>query len=420
MTQASAPKPHPLQDAQSQLLAATDFLGLSEGTYKLLATPRREMTVAIPVWRDAGKRDVVMGYRVQHNITRGPAKGGVRFSPHVDIDEVRALAMWMTWKSALLDLPYGGAKGGVAIDPRDFSEYELERITRRYTSELLPILGEDVDIPAPDIGTSEQTMAWMMDTISVAKGHTVLGSVTGKPIELGGSKGRAASTSRGVVYTALSAMDSLGMKPEQSTAVVQGFGKVGRGAARFLHEAGVKVIAVADIYGGLYNAGGIDIEALEKFVDETGKVVDFPGAEAYDAQSILTLETDVLVPAAVEGVLTSANAADVKAILIVEGANGPTTPAADKIFNDNGILVVPDILANAGGVVVSYFEWVQGLAAYWWSEDEVNSRLRVRMRTAWEQVSDFSTKNDLSLRDAATAMAVKKVSDAHRLRGLYP
>ncbi len=420
MTNAPASKPHPLQDAQSQLAAAIDFLGYNEGTYKMLATPRREMTVAVPVWRDNGTKDVVLGYRVQHNITRGPAKGGVRFSPHVDIDEVRALAMWMTWKNALLDLPYGGAKGGVAIDPREFSEQELQRITRRYTSELLPILGEEVDIPAPDIGTDEQTMAWMMDTISVARGHTVLGSVTGKPIALGGSRGRAAATSRGVVYTALSAMDSLKMTPSQTTAVVQGFGKVGRGAARFLFEAGVKVIAVADIYGGLYNQQGIDIEALEKYVDETGKVVGFPGAEPYDAPSILTLETDLLVPAAVEGVLTSANAADVKAKLIVEGANGPTTPSADKIFNENGILVVPDILANAGGVVVSYFEWVQGLAAYWWTEDEVNSRLKDRMRLAWEQVSDFSKKNNLHLRDAATAMAVEKVAEAHRLRGLYP
>lgn len=420
MTNAPASKPHPLQDAQSQLAAAIDFLGYNEGTYKMLATPRREMTVAVPVWRDNGTKDVVLGYRVQHNITRGPAKGGVRFSPHVDIDEVRALAMWMTWKNALLDLPYGGAKGGVAIDPREFSEQELQRITRRYTSELLPILGEEVDIPAPDIGTDEQTMAWMMDTISVARGHTVLGSVTGKPIALGGSRGRAAATSRGVVYTALSAMDSLKMTPSQTTAVVQGFGKVGRGAARFLFEAGVKVIAVADIYGGLYNQQGIDIEALEKYVDETGKVVGFPGAEPYDAPSILTLETDLLVPAAVEGVLTSANAADVKAKLIVEGANGPTTPSADKIFNENGILVVPDILANAGGVVVSYFEWVQGLAAYWWTEDEVNSRLKGRMRLAWEQVSDFSKKNNLHLRDAATAMAVENVAEAHRLRGLYP
>lgn len=420
MPTAPAAKPHPLQDAQAQLASATQFLGYDEGTYKMLATPRREMSVAIPLRRDDGTKDLLLGYRVQHNITRGPAKGGVRFSPAVDIDEVRALAMWMTWKSALLDLPYGGAKGGVAVDPLQYSRRELERITRRYTSELLPILGEEVDIPAPDIGTDADTMAWMMDTISVARGHTVLGSVTGKPIELGGSRGRAASTSRGVVYTALSAMGTLGMKPSQTTAVVQGFGKVGRGAARFLFDAGVKVIAVADVYGGLHNDKGIDILALEKHVDETGKVVDFPGADPIDPAAILTLETDLLVPAAIEGVLNSANAAEVKAKLIVEGANGPTTPAADKIFNDSGIVVVPDILANAGGVVVSYFEWVQGLSAYWWTEDEVNSRLKDRMRLAWEQVSDFSAKNKLNLREAATVMAVKSVADAHRLRGLYP
>lgn len=420
MAETSASKPHPLKDAQSQLASATEFLGYDEGTYKMLATPRREMSVAIPLRRDDGTKDLLMGYRVQHNITRGPAKGGVRFSPHVDIDEVRALAMWMTWKSALLDLPYGGAKGGVAVDPLQYSQRELERITRRYTSELLPILGEDVDIPAPDVGTDASTMAWMMDTISVAKGHTVLSSVTGKPIELGGSRGRAAATSRGVVYTALSAMESLGMKQTQTTAVVQGFGKVGRGAALFLFEAGVKVIAVADVYGGLYNPKGIDIPALEEFVDKTGTVVDFPGADPIDAQAILTVETDLLVPAAIEGVLTSANAGDVKAKLIVEGANGPTTPAADSIFSENGILVVPDILANAGGVVVSYFEWVQGLAAYWWTEDEVNTRLQDRMGLAWRQVSEFAGKNKLSLREAATVMAVEKVADAHQLRGLYP
>lgn len=420
MSEIPASKPHPLADARAQLAFASDFLGLEEGAYKNLATPRREMTVSIPLRRDDGSKDLLIGYRVQHNITRGPAKGGVRFSPHVDIDEVRALAMWMTWKSALLDLPYGGAKGGVAVDPREYSKRELERITRRYTSELLPILGAEVDIPAPDVGTDAQTMAWMMDTISVARGHTVLGSVTGKPIELGGSKGRAASTSRGVVYTALSAMETMGLKPTQTTAVVQGFGKVGAGAARFLAEAGVKVIAVADVYGGLHNENGIDIPALEKYVEETGKVVGFAGADPIDPAAILLLEVDVLVPAAVEGVLTSANAGDVKAKLIVEGANGPTTPAADAVFNENGILVVPDILANAGGVVVSYFEWVQGLSAYWWSEDEVNNRLKDRMRLAWEQVSDFSGKNNLNLRQAATVMAVKTVADAHKMRGLYP
>lgn len=412
--------PNPLVDAKAQLAQAIDFLGYDQGLYRMLATPRREMTVAVPLRRDDGRQDLLIGHRVQHNISRGPAKGGIRYSPNVDINEVRALAMWMTWKCALLDLPYGGAKGGIAVDPGEYSTRELERITRRYTSELLPILGPDTDVPAPDMGTDAQTMAWMMDTISVGRGHTMLSSVTGKPIAMGGSRGRAAATSRGVVYTAISAMETLALRPKQSTAVVQGFGKVGRGAARFLHEAGLKVIAVADIYGGLVNPLGIDIGALEDFVDKTGSVVGFPSADPIPASDVLTLETDLLVPAAIEGVLTGANASDVKAKLIVEGANGPTTPAADRIFEEAGILVVPDILANAGGVVVSYFEWVQGISAYWWTEEDVNSRLRDRMDLAWQQVKQFAETNKLPLRTAATTMAVETVAQAHRLRGLYP
>ena len=416
----SAPEPHPLKDARVQLASAVEFLDYDQGTYDMLATPAREMSVAVPFRLDTGEIQVVHGYRVQHSLVRGPGKGGVRFSPHVDIDEVRALAMWMTWKCALLDLPYGGAKGGVAIDPREHSKTELEAVTRRYTHELLPILGAQVDIPAPDVGTDAQTMAWMLDTISKSEGRQELASVTGKPVSLGGSLGRAESTSRGVVYTALSAMESLGMKPGSTTAIVQGFGKVGRGAAKFLYEAGVKVVAVADVFGGLHNAAGIDIPKLEQHVDLTGKVVGFPGADAVPAADVLTMEADLLVPAAIEGVLTDANAADVKAKLVVEGANGPTAPDADRILSDKGILVVPDILANAGGVVVSYFEWVQSLASYWWSEDEVNSRLRTRMRSAWEQVNDFSKQGGLNLREAATVMAVKKVADAQKMLGLYP
>ena len=416
----SASKAHPLKDAQAQLASAIEFLDYDQGTYDLLAAPTREMSVAVPFRTDHGETKVVHGYRVQHSLVRGPGKGGVRFSPHVDIDEVRALAMWMTWKSALLDLPFGGAKGGVAIDPSKHSKRELESITRRYTYSLLPILGEQVDIPAPDVGTDAQTMAWMLDTISKAEGREALASVTGKPVSLGGSLGRAESTSRGVVYTALSAMETIGMKPAQTTAIVQGFGKVGRGTAKFLHEAGVKVVAVADVFGGLYNSNGIDIPRLEQHVDQTGKVVGFPGADAVEASGILFLDADLVVPAAIEGVLTGANADQVKAKLVVEGANGPTTPHADKVLNEKGILVVPDILANAGGVVVSYFEWVQSLASYWWTEDQVNARLKTRMRSAWENVSDFSTKNGLNLRESATVMAVKKVADAQQMLGLYP
>ena len=286
--------PHPLADARAQLAEAIQFLGFDEGTQHMLETARKEVTVSIPLRRDDGTMELHIGHRVQHNISRGPAKGGIRYSPNVDLDEVRALAMWMTWKCSLLDLPYGGAKGGVQVDPRAHSERELERLTRRYTSELIPLIGPGKDIPAPDMGTDEQTMAWMMDTYSVATGHTVLGTVTGKPVNLGGSQGRAAATSRGVVYSVLNAMESIGVNPSQATAIVQGFGKVGRGAARFLHEAGVKVLAVADVYSTIRNDKGIDIPALEAFVDETGTVDGFPGADPIPASELFAVACDVV------------------------------------------------------------------------------------------------------------------------------
>lgn len=410
----------PLDEARAQLRGAIDFLELSAGKYQMLANARREITVSIPLRRDDGEQEVFTGHRVQHNFTRGPAKGGVRYDPHVDLDEVRALAMWMTWKCALLDVPYGGAKGGVAIDPRNYSPAELERVTRRYTSELIPILGPEKDIPAPDMGTDENTMAWMMDTYSVAVGHTVPGVVTGKPISLGGSHGRREATSRGVVDVALAAMESRGLAPERSTVAVQGFGKVGRGAARFLWDAGTRVLAVSDQYGAVHNPSGLDLPALEAHVDRTGSVVDFDGSDSLDRDLLLELEVDVLVPAALEGVLTRENAPRVHAKVIVEGANGPTSAQADQIFKDNDILVVPDILANAGGVIVSYFEWVQGNQSYWWSAAEVEERLHTRMLGAWEAVTSYARAHDLSLRSAATIMAVERVAEAHRLRGLYP
>ncbi|TIC79251.1 Glu/Leu/Phe/Val dehydrogenase [Nocardioides sp. GY 10113] len=387
---------------------------------KMLAAPRREVTVSIPLRRDNGTVEVLTGHRVQHNLSRGPAKGGLRFSPHVDLDEVRALAMWMSWKCALMDLPYGGAKGGVTIDPSKYSEAELERVTRRYTSEILPVIGPNRDIPAPDIGTDERTMAWMMDTVSVASGYTVLGTVTGKPVSLGGSLGRASATSLGVAQIAFAALQHLGLATHETSAAVQGFGKVGRGAARFLADAGVRVLAVSDQFGGLWSPTGLDIKALEEHVDATGSVVGFAGGEPIDNSALLTLEVDLLVPAAVEGVLHEGNASDVKARLIVEGANGPTTTAADTILAERGVLVVPDILANAGGVVVSYFEWVQANQAYWWSEAEVEARLADRMTSAWHQVLTEAESRDLSLRAAATCLAVRRVAEAHRLRGLYP
>jgi glutamate dehydrogenase (NAD(P)+) len=411
---------HPLSDAQRQLADAGQILGLEQGMQQLLATPRREMSVSIPLRRDDGRVELLIGHRVQHNFSRGPAKGGLRFSPEVDLNEVRALAMWMTWKCALVDVPYGGAKGGVRIDPRLYSAAELERVTRRYTSEIMPIIGPERDIPAPDIGTDEQTMAWMMDTMSVSRGHTVLGSVTGKPISLGGSLGRSSATSRGVAYIAEAALRYRGIAPIGSTAAVQGFGKVGRGAARFLSEDGIKIIAVSDQYGAIYRRDGLDIPALESHVDTAGTVTGFHGADACSADELLLLDVDLLVPAAIESVITLENAPRVRARVVVEGANGPTTPEADRVLEAHDVMVVPDILANAGGVVVSYFEWVQANQAYWWSEQEVDERLLQRMKKAWDQVIGYADDRNLSLRHAATCMAVQRVAEAHQLRGLYP
>ncbi|OJX73024.1 Glu/Leu/Phe/Val dehydrogenase [Leifsonia sp. 71-9] len=411
---------NPLDEAIAQLDGAIATLGYDAGIRDMLATPRREMTVAVPLRADDGTVTVFTGHRVQHNFSRGPAKGGLRFSPHVTLEEVRALAMWMTWKCALVDIPYGGAKGGVRIDPRLHSEAELERVTRRYTSEILPILGPERDIPAPDIGTSEKTMAWIMDTYSVVSGYTVPGVVTGKPLSLGGSLGRASATSRGVVHIALAALRHRGIAPAGATAVVQGFGKVGRDAVFFLHEAGVCVVGIADQYGAVYNPAGIDPERLAAHVDATGSVVGYIGAEPADSAQVLELDIDLLIPAAVEGVLTEENAPRVTARVIVEGANGPTTAAADAVFAANGQLVVPDILANSGGVIVSYFEWVQANQAYWWRVDEVEAKLEERMLATWRDVLESARARDLTLRAAATALAVERVAEAHRLRGLYP
>jgi glutamate dehydrogenase (NAD(P)+) len=414
-------KPHgPLVDAQAQLTEAIEHLGADDGTHRLLATSRREMAVSIPLRRDDGTTAVYEGFRVQHNFSRGPAKGGLRYSTHVDFDEVRALAMWMTWKCALVNLPYGGAKGGVAIEPLDHSAAELERVTRRYTSEILPIIGPEVDIPAPDIGTDEQTMAWIMDTYSASVGHTVPGVVTGKPISLGGSLGRATATSRGVAHIALKAMALRGIDPEGATAAVQGFGKVGRGAARFLADAGVRVQAISDVGGAVWAEQGLDIDLLGVHVDEAGSVDGFEGGEQIDPASILTLAVDLVVPAAVESVITVTNADRVRAKIIVEGANGPTTSGADAILADTDVLIVPDILANAGGVIVSYFEWAQANQAYQWTEQQVKDRLEDRLTAAWHDVVEYADANAMSYRQAATALAVRRVIEAHELRGLYP
>ncbi|PVG82166.1 glutamate dehydrogenase [Nocardioides gansuensis] len=388
--------------------------------HQLLGTPRREVTVSIPLRRDNGDIEVFTGHRVQHNFSRGPAKGGLRYSPDVTLDEVRALAMWMTWKCALLDVPYGGAKGGVRIDPRHYSPAELERVTRRYTSEISPLIGPERDIPAPDIGTDERTMAWLMDTYSVQQGHTVLGVTTGKPLSLGGSLGRATATSRGVAHVAFAALGDRGIALHGATAAVQGFGKVGRYAARFLAEAGLEVVAVSDQYGAVAAEAGLDIPALEQHVDATGSVLDFAGGDVLDGAALLELEVDLLVPAAVEGVLHGGNTGRVRAKVIVEGANGPTTPEADEVLRQADVLVAPDILANAGGVVVSYFEWVQANQAFWWSSDEVEARLATRMDLAWQSVTAHARRLGVPLRAAATALAVERVAQAHQQRGLYP
>jgi glutamate dehydrogenase (NAD(P)+) len=410
----------PLATAQAQLAAAVERLGYDAGLHATLATPRREIHVAIPLRRDDGSTEVLHGFRVQHNITRGPGKGGLRFHPSVDIDEVRALAMWMTWKCAVVELPYGGAKGGVAIQPRDYSLGELERVTRRYTSEIMPIIGPERDIMAPDIGTDDRTMAWVMDTYSVNRGYTIPAVVTGKPLEVGGSLGRATATSRGVVHCARAALAEAGLDLPDVRVAVQGFGKVGGPAARFFAEAGARVEAVSDEFGGVHRSGGLDLVALAEHVRRERTVVGFAEADPVSNEDLLTLDVDVLVPAAVEGVLTGENAPNVKARWVVEGANGPTTPEADEVLADRGIVVVPDILANAGGVVVSYFEWVQAQQAYWWTEAEIEARLEQRMLTAYRAVADMARREDVTLREAALLLSVQRVAEAHHTRGLYP
>jgi glutamate dehydrogenase (NAD(P)+) len=406
-----------LDSALYQLDAAAERLGLDDGLRTMLATPRRSLTVSVPVRREDGSMDVVQGYRVQHNVSRGPAKGGIRFHPATDIHEVTALAMWMTWKCALVGIPYGGAKGGVAVDPTRYTTRELERLTRRYVNEILPLIGPEKDIPAPDVGTDEQTMAWIMDTYSVNAGYTVPGVVTGKPMTLGGSLGRSGATSRGVQIATLAA---LGRSPEGVTVAVQGFGKVGAGSAQFLADEGCKVVAVSDVTGAVYAPNGLDIAALRAWTAETGGVRGYPHADAMELDDLLELDVDVLVPAALEGAITEANAPRIRARLIVEGANGPTTPEADRVLNANGTVIVPDILANAGGVIVSYLEWVQNVQAFAWTESEIERKLRDLMESAYGEVKSVAAERGLTLREAAHVIGVGRVAEAHRMRGLYP
>ncbi|MBI3944658.1 MAG: Glu/Leu/Phe/Val dehydrogenase [Armatimonadetes bacterium] len=406
--------------ALEQLRGAVEKLKLDPGVARLLALPKRELTVHFPVRMDDGSLQIFTGHRVQHSVLRGPAKGGIRYHPDVTLDEVRALAMWMTWKCAVVNIPFGGGKGGVVCNPKVMSLGELERLTRRYTTEITPIIGPEQDIPAPDVYTNPQTMAWLMDTYSMHKGHTVRAVVTGKPVSIGGSEGRVEATGRGVVITGLEAAKRLGMDITRCTVAVQGFGNVGAVAAQLIEREGARVIAVSDSRGGICNPKGLSVSAVLAHKAKSGSVVGFPGSEPVSNEELLTLKCDILIPSALEEQITERNAARIHARLIVEGANGPTTPAADRILFDRGITVVPDILANSGGVTVSYFEWVQGIQEFFWTEEEVNERLKAILTRAYGQVHDMADKHRTDLRNGALMLAVSRVAEALRIRGVYP
>jgi len=399
---------------------AAEKLNLDRGTLKVLKEPKRILSVSVPIRLDDGRVEVFRGYRVQHNLSRGPAKGGIRFHPDVNLEEVTALAMLMTWKCAVVDIPYGGAKGGVVCNPKDLSNGELERLTRRYVSEIGIIIGPEKDIPAPDVNTNPQVMAWIMDTVSMQAGFSVPSVVTGKPLEIGGSQGRNEATGRGVVFAVQEACSRLGMDLACTTAAVQGFGNVGYVAARLLSAMGCRIVAVSDSRGGVHNAGGLNPEDVWAFKQKTGSVEGYPGGTAVSNAGLLETGCDILIPAALENQITVANASSVRARLIAEGANGPISAGADRILQERGIAVIPDILANAGGVVVSYFEWVQGLQHFFWSEEEVNRQLRRRITESFRQVWAVKEECGVSLRVAAYMLAIDKVARAHRLRGLYP
>ncbi len=407
--------------AVSQLDQTAAQIGLDENIWERLRTPQRALVVSFPVRRDNyDEVDTVFGYRVQHLLTMGPTKGGIRYDEDVDLGETTALSMWMTWKCALMGLPFGGAKGGVRIDPRTYSEKELQRITRRYTSEIIDMIGPDRDIPAPDLGTNEQTMAWIMDTYSQQKGHSVPGVVTGKPIEIGGSLGRREATGRGVMTCVSEACRHLGIAIEGARIVVQGFGQVGGTAARIAQDLGARVVAVSDVGGGVHDPNGLDVRRLEAWHAEHRKLEDFPGAECVSNAEILELPCDVLIPAAIQNQITGENAGRLQCRILAEGANGPTDLAADRILRERGVFVVPDILANAGGVTVSYFEWVQDAQQYFWSEEEVNTRLISIMQRAFRDVVGVAEAQGTDLRTAAMMRGVRRVAEAKRRRGVFP
>jgi len=406
--------------ACQQFDSVADFLEIPDSSRDRLKYPKRALTVAMPIRRENGTTEVFMGYRVQHHLTLGPTKGGIRFHPDVTLGEVAALAMWMSWKCALTGLPYGGAKGGVCVNPRDLTTTELERLTRRYTQELIPFIGPQVDIPAPDMGTNEQTMAWIMDTYSLQSGHCVPAVVTGKPVSLGGSLGRREATGRGVAYLVSRAMDTLGITASTSTAVVQGYGNVGSIAASTMARQGIKIIAVSDAFGGLHNANGIDLAKLDAHVAKNRTITGFDGADAITNEQLLLIPCDVLAPCALERQITAANAAQIQCKILAEGANGPTTPEADAILEQRGIFIIPDILCNAGGVVVSYFEWVQDLQSFFWDEGEVMSKLYRILEQSFVQTLNFSRKRKASMRLAALSLGIQRVHEAKQMRGLFP
>jgi len=411
---------NPYEMALAQFDAVADRLGLDDGLRKILRVCKRELIVRFPVKMDDGSIRVFTGYRVQHNEARGPVKGGLRFNPAVNLDEVRALAMWMTWKCAVASLPYGGAKGGVEVDPRSLSDGELERLSRRYATEIVRFIGPEQDIPAPDMGTDARVMAWIMDTYSMHHGHSVPGVVTGKPVSIGGSSGRFEATGRGVLFITQEACRHVGMSLEGATVAVQGYGNVGGVAARLLRQAGARVVAVSDSRCGVYNAQGLDVDAIWDLKRRGGSLLDFAGGDRITNAELLALPVDILVPAAMEGQIHADNAASVRARLLVEGANGPVSPEADPILTENGVLAVPDILASGGGVIVSYFEWVQDLQSFFWEESEVNERLHRLMVRSFQEVVACAEREKAHLREAAYILAVSRVAEAVRDRGIFP
>lgn len=411
---------NPFEIAQRQFDTAAEKLGLDDGMREVLRYPKRQLVVSVPTLMDDGSVSVFQGYRVQHNVARGPAKGGIRYHPKVTIDEVKALASWMTWKCATVNIPYGGGKGGVTCDPKKMSRGELERMTRRFASEISIIIGPDRDIPAPDVYTDSQTMAWIMDTYSMTRGYSALGVVTGKPLELGGSAGRREATARGALFCIREACQILKKPLRGATAAIQGFGNAGAIAARLLHEDGARIVAVSDSKGGLYSSRGLDMPRVLEHKENTGSVVGFKGAERITNDELLETRCDILVPAALENQITLRNASRVRARIVAEAANGPTTPGADRILHERGSFVIPDILCNAGGVTVSYFEWAQNLQGFFWDEFEVNKQLERFMKRAFHEVLETSRRHGVDMRVAAYVLAVARVAEATRVRGLFP